>query len=128
MEAPRCTVRANKEYARTYAIRKHYLIVYDDEGQAWVGPFHSETLYHIANFGYEKRDYYVPIRGQGEKIAGDPITIDGFTMTNYPAWLGKRSDLEDLEFWAFLEKVWARGDKGISFKEQLRSVTLAPFE
>lgn len=129
MLVPANILYSDKKLARTYAIRENYIFVYDEDGDAWMGPAAREVICHIANFGYEEKDYHVPIRGEGQKMGGDPIVIDGFTVAIYPEWLGKKSLQEDLAFWAFLEKERARYyADGRSINDEIKGLKLLGFE
>ncbi len=129
MPVPKSRTFSDEKLARTYGLRGQYVLVYNEDGDVWMGPALRETIYRLANFGYTNKNHWVPLRGEGQRVAGDPIVVDGFTINVYPEWIGRKSLPEDLEFWALLEKDRIRFyADGRSVENAFRQLTLLPFE
>ena len=58
---------------------------------------------------------------------GDPLKIDGVTFAVYPEWIGRTSPVDELAFWAFLERTRARvyTERGRSPEEDFRRLDAA---
>lgn len=92
--------------ARSFNIRKHYLVVYDEHGDMWVGFIMPATLESLRAGEYSREDESVPICGRGERNAGDPVQIDGHLIDVYPIWMKQYADVTTWQAWAHLEALF----------------------
>ncbi|MEN9341879.1 MAG: hypothetical protein RIQ54_135 [Candidatus Parcubacteria bacterium] len=72
---------------RTFGSRYNRLVIYDEEGNGWVGLFLPEVIQSLKDGEYTQENYRVPFRGCGEVYPGEPITIDGLEINIYPSWM-----------------------------------------
>jgi hypothetical protein len=86
--------------ARTFAHRNYrYVLVYDPEGVAWLGFLTPEIIENLRAGEYVERNYVLPLCGNGELEAGEPIYLDGYPLYTYPNWMTEQSDIHDLYLW-----------------------------
>lgn len=100
-----------------FNIRDGYVFIIDDNGCGWLG-LYSPSLIACLRGHYEKRDIDVPIKGIGQKISGNPMTIDGEKIDVYPKWFTTTyGDEAVLSKWAKLYKSFHASDLSFAWVE-----------
>jgi hypothetical protein len=112
---------------RTFGNRYNRLIVFDENGDGWLGLFMPETFQGLHVGEYIQENYWVPFRGDGEMYAGEPVKIDGKTIHIYPIWMNADNmNTVDWAKWAQLEKAFAKAYHTTSYLDDFHQNT--PFE
>jgi len=109
--------------AGTYGTRFDKILVYDENGDPWVGLLCPEVIETLRKGQYEKLGYIIPFRGMGEKIAGKPVYIYGTVVEVYPTFLRSGVNLADWKKWVSIEKHFCEEvTNGWNYQQGLRSL------
>ena len=110
------------EFARSFGRRLNRLLIFDEEGVAWVGLFMPETLAGLREGEYVQDSYQMPFCGHGEAEPARPVLIDGYAVHVYPIWM-KEGTLPPAQHaggwvkWVELEREFAKAFRGRDYQE-----------
>jgi hypothetical protein len=107
---------------RTFHVYHAYLLIYDQNGDGWIGFIMPETLESLRAGEYVQREYHVPIRGRGQKLFGDPIFLDGCNIDVYPIWMTGRTDVHEWHIWMHLEDEFNKLFSGKNYEDAFRKI------
>ncbi len=105
---------------RSYGTRWNRVFIVDEMGIGWVGLATQEIVGLFRASEYIRQDYHLPFRGDGERIDGRPVTIDGLDIDTYPTWMKVGVNPQDWDRWAKIEKNFKdQSDRGWNCQDRL---------
>ncbi len=127
LKIPSGATNFRKGEPRTFGNRYNRLIVFDENGDGWLGLFMPSTFQGLHDGEYIQQNYWVPFRGSGEAYSGDPVVIDGRRIDIYPIWMNSTAtDTPDWKTWVAFDKAFDEAHRGVSSSDEFRQFT--PFE
>lgn len=101
--------------SRTFARRGTRVLVFDQNGDPWMGFITRQNSESLRDGGYVERNYSVPLRGWGEREAGteakvkieievgSEVRVKTTYIQSYPRWFDpKKTDTLEWQYWAYL--------------------------
>lgn len=110
----------NPRFARSFGDRWNRLIIWDEQGRAWVGYKCRDVMQSLVDAEYLPGNYWVPFCGPGEQVQSKLVNIDGKTYEMYPTYL-KNKPVGGSEWRRWLQAI--RNCKNAPYQEYSEMLT-----